>query len=298
MKYLSIFKVALRIFISGFIIKCNGGRIMEKIEVLDFIIKELGNRKRKVRVILPNDYYQNISSKYPVIYMHDGQNLVDPSSVSGYSWDVAKSITKLVDKKVIKGVIIVGIDSDDTYRIPEYTNAISKKAEKGIKKFTKGTLFLPEAHLYGKFIVEVLKPYIDSNYRTLPERENTAIAGSSCGGNVSLYLGTVYNEIFGIIGAFSPAYWIVKEDLFNRVKNKNYLDNTKIYHDMGGKENRLLSIFTCVKDAKKFNQILSKKITNSSNRFFVLDKKATHTELFWQDRFPQFVSWAFEVNNL
>ena len=278
--------------------KCNGGQKMEKIEVLDFIIKELGNRNRKIRVILPNDYYQNIHAKYPVIYMHDGQNLVDPSGVSGYSWDVAKSITKLVDQKVIEGVIIVGIDSDDTYRIPEYTNAISKKAEKGIKKFTKGALFLPEAHLYGKFIVEVLKPYIDAHYRTKSDRENTAIAGSSCGGNVSMYLGTVYNEIFGIIGAFSPAYWIVKEDLFDRVANKNYLDNTKIYHDMGGKENKFLSVFTCVKDAKKFDQILTKKITDSSRRLFILDKKATHTELFWQDRFPHFISWAFGVKTV
>jgi predicted alpha/beta superfamily hydrolase len=266
---------------------------MEKIEVLDFLIKELGNRKRKVRVILPNDYYQNIHIQYPVIYMHDGQNLVDPSGVSGYSWDVAKSITKLVNQKIILGAIIVGIDSDDTYRIPEYTNAISKKAEKGIKKLTKSNLFLPEAHLYGKFIVEVLKPYIDSNYRTLTDRLNTAIAGSSCGGNVSLYLGTVYNEIFGIVGAFSPAYWIVKEDLFDRVKNKNYLENTKIYHDMGGKESGVLSLFTCVKDAKRFNQILESKITDSKNRLFIFDKKATHTELFWQDRFPTFVSWAF-----
>jgi len=266
---------------------------MEQIEVLDFIIKELSNRMRKIRVILPIDYYQNVKKNYPVIYMHDGQNLVDPSKLSGYSWDVAKAISKLVDKKIIKGVIIVGIDSDDVYRIPEYTNAISKKAEKGIKKYTNGNLFLPEAHLYGKFIVEVLKPYIDSNYRTLPDRINTAIAGSSCGGNVSLYLGTVYNEVFGVIGAFSPAYWIVKEDLFDRIKNKNYLKNTKIYHDMGGKESGLLSMFTCVKDAKLMEKILNDKEFNSESHLFVLDKKATHTELFWQDRFPNFVAWAF-----
>jgi len=266
---------------------------MEKIEILDFKIKELGNRTRKIRVILPNDYYQNVKMNYPVIYMHDGQNLVDPSKLSGYSWDVANSISKLVDKKIIKGAIVIGIDSDEVYRIAEYTNAISKKAEKKIKKYSNGNLILPEAHLYGKFMVEVLKPYIDSNYRTLPDRLNTAIVGSSCGGNVSLYLGTVYNDVFGIIGAFSPAYWIVKEDLFDRIENKTYLENTKIYHDMGGKESGILSLFTCVRDAKKMQRIINDKNFNSKNHRFVLDKRATHTELFWQDRFPNFVSWAF-----
>ena len=270
-----------------------GGMFMEKIEIIEFNIKELGGRHRNVRVILPQDYYQNVKKRYPVIYMHDGQNLVDPAKLSGYSWDVSNAITKLTNSNIIDGMIIVGIDSDDTYRIQEYTNALSKNAVKGIRKYTNQTIFLPEAHLYGKFLVEVLKPYIDQNYRTLPDRLNTAIAGSSCGGNVSLFLGAVYNEIFGIIGAFSPAYWIVKDDLYPRIENKTFLENTKIYHDMGGKEDGLKTPFTYVKAAKKMKKILDEKQLGNQNHLTVIDKKARHTELFWQDRFPGFVSWAF-----
>lgn len=266
---------------------------MDKIEIIEFNIKELGGRHRKVRVILPQDYYQNIKKRYPVIYMHDGQNLVDPAKFSGYSWDVANTVSKLTNDKIIQGMIIVGIDSDEVYRIQEYTNSLSKKAEKGIQKYTNQSLFLPEAHLYGKFLVEVLKPYIDQNYRTLPDRLNTAIAGSSCGGNVSLFLGAVYNEIYGIVGAFSPAYWIVKDDLYPRIKNKSFMDNTKIYIDMGGKEDGLRSIFTCIRAAKKMGKILEEKQLGNHNYLSVIDKNASHNELFWQDRFSGFLSWAF-----
>lgn len=266
---------------------------MELIELLEFDIKELGGRHRVIRVILPQDYYINITKRYPVIYMHDGQNLVDPAKLSGYSWGVANTVTKLVYENKIEGVIIVGIDSDDKYRIQEYTNALSKNAVRGIKKFTNESLFLPEAHLYAKFLVEVLKPYIDQHYRTLSDRLNTGIAGSSCGGNVSLYIGAIYNEVFGIIGAFSPAYWIVKDDIYRRIQNKTFIDKTKIYHDMGGKENGLLSPFTCVKAAKKMAKIIEDKNLGENNHLVVIDKKARHTELFWQDRFPAFLSWSF-----
>ncbi len=267
---------------------------MEQTEILEFNIKELGDRHRLVRVILPHDYYVNLTKRYPVIYMHDGQNLVDPAKHSGYSWDVANTVTKLSLENKIESVIIVGIDSDDSFRIQEYTNILSKSAEKNIHKFTKESIFLPEAHLYAKFLVEVLKPYIDQNYRTLSDRMNTAVAGSSCGGNVSLYIGSVYNDIFGIVGAFSPAYWIVKDDVYERIKNKSFLNKTRVYHDMGGKEEGLLSRFTCVKAAKKMAKILDEKNLGEDNHLFNIDYKGRHTELFWQDRFHEFLTWAFK----
>ncbi len=264
---------------------------MAKLEVLDFVMKELGSRRRKVRVILPKDYHQNLSKRYPVLYMHDGQNLVDPAPFSGYSWNVADSLDQLQNEGLIEGLIVVGIDSEDRYRIPEYTNAIAKNAERAVKKMNKGALFLPEAHLYGKFIVESLKPYIDQNYRTLPDRLNTGVCGSSCGGNVSLYLGAVYNDVFGIIGALSPAYWLVEDDLFQRIKTKEFLHGTKIYHDMGAKEHPL-ALFTYIRSAKRLASILDKKF-DSNHHLMVIDRVATHTELFWQSRFPQFVKWAY-----
>jgi len=265
---------------------------MAKMEVLDFVMKELGDRHRKIRVILPKDYNQNGNKRYPVLYMHDGQNLVDPAAFSGYSWNVSETLDHLQNDGYIDGIIVVGIDSEDRYRIPEYTNAIAKKAEKAVKKLNKGSLFLPEAHLYGKFIVESLKPYIDQNYRTLPDRLNTGLCGSSCGGNVSLYLGTVYNDVFGIIGALSPAYWLVEDDLFQRIKTKEYLEGTKIYHDMGAKEHPF-ALFNYIRNAKRLAAILDKKQFDDEHHLMVIDRVATHNELFWQSRFPEFIKWAY-----
>ena len=265
---------------------------MVKIEVIDFEIKELGGRHRKIRIILPDDYHHNIVKRYPVLYMQDGQNLVDPSAFSGYSWDVQATLSRLQKQGDIDGLIIVGIDSDEQYRIPEYTNSIAKNAQKAVLKLNRGSLFLPEAHLYGKFLVDTLKPYIDRNYRTLSDRLNTGLAGSSCGGNVSLFLGSVHNDVFGIIGAFSPAYWLVSDDLFDRFTAKNFLEGTKIYHDMGGKEHPLPR-FTYVHNSRKLKAILEKKGFGEQHHKWVVDWKATHTELFWQSRFPDFIKWAF-----
>ncbi len=265
---------------------------MKNIEIIDFTIKELSNRQRKIRIFLPDGYYQNLRQRYPVLYMHDGQNLVDPSSYSGYSWDIARTLSRLQEEKIIDGIIVVGIDSDPDYRIPEYTHVISKKALKFVKNNNNNSTFLPEAHLYGKFIVDTLKPYIDTNYRTKLERINTGIAGSSCGGNVSLYLGSIYNDVFGVIGAFSPAYWIVKEDIFERLTAKDFDKQTKIYHDMGGKE-APFALLTYIRNAKKIASILDSKQLDDNHHKFVIDWKATHTELFWQSRFPEFIKWAY-----
>lgn len=95
----------------------------------------------------------------------------------------------------------------------------------------------PEALEYGDFIITQVKPYIDSNFRTYKDRNHTFIAGSSCGGIISIYLGLKYQNIFSIIGAFSPAFWFVRKPFFDSIKSINIDKNIIIYHDMGTKEN-------------------------------------------------------------
>jgi predicted alpha/beta superfamily hydrolase len=265
---------------------------MGKIIIEEMQVAELGNRKRKIRVVLPDRYDKDIARRYPVLYMHDGQNMMDPSPFSGYSWNVEPILKNLEKAGKIDGIIVVGIDTDDANRIPEYSQAIAKKAEKELKKMLHGNLPLPEAHMYGKFIVESLKPYIDKNYRTLPDREHTGTFGSSCGGNVTLYLGTVYNDVFGVLGAFSPAYRIVEDDLFKRIEAKTYLSETRIYHDMGGKEVSFCR-FRYVRMAHKFNDLMISKGFDSEHLMMVIDKEGRHSELFWQERLPNFFLFAF-----
>jgi predicted alpha/beta superfamily hydrolase len=265
---------------------------MGKIIHDEIVCPQLGNRNKKIHICLPQDYEKNLQKKYPVLYMHDGQNMVDPSPLSGYSWNVEPILAKMEKAGKIEEIIVVGIDTEDAFRIQEYTQAVSKRVEKQLEKALKGHPFLPEAHLYGKSIVETIKPYIDSHYRTLADREHTGMFGSSCGGNVSLYLGVIYNDLFGVLGAFSPAYFLVKEDLFPRLQAKTFLPETKIYHDMGAKETRF-SYFTDVAMAKKFNKLMIAKGFDSDHLKMVIDKDGLHTELFWQSRLPEFIQFAF-----
>lgn len=256
------------------------------------VCPQLGNRIKKIYIVLPENYDKNPDKKYPVLYMHDGQNMIDPSPLSGYSWNVEPILSNLEKTGKIDGIIVVGISTDGENRLLEYTQSVTKRVERRMEKMLQGKGFLPEAHLYGKFMVETLKPYIDNNFRTLSDREHTGMFGSSCGGNVSLYLGTVYNDVFGIIGAFSPAYDLVADDLFKRMEAKTYLPGTKIYHDMGVKE-APFAYFTIVAKSKKLNKLMKSKGFDSNHLMMVIDKDGLHTELFWQSRLPGFFQFAF-----
>ncbi len=194
---------------------------MERV-IIKEICSEYLERIKKIRIILPSDY--DISDKlYPVLYMHDGQNLIDPSIFSNHSWEVMKAMDELSPE--YGGMIIVGIDSDEKYRIMEYSNYLNSSAIKRLKRL-KVEAIEPEGDKYGRFIVEELKPLMDSEYRVNSSRSHTYIAGSSCGGNISIYLGVKYQNIFSCIGAFSPAYYIVKKGLYE------FLDSVAIRDDL------------------------------------------------------------------
>lgn len=265
---------------------------MGKIIIEEINMPQQGNRLRKIRICLPEQYARDSAKRFPVLYMHDGQNMVDPSPLSGYSWDVENTLKRLERQGSIDGIIVVGIDTDEVNRISEYTQAIDESAEPSVRKLCNGNLFLPGALPYAKFIIETLKPSIDQRYRTLPDREHTGTFGSSCGGNISIFLGTVYNDIFGVIGAFSPAYWLVRDDLFRRIEAKDFARETKVYHDMGAKE-KWNARWTYVRDAHQFHRLLRRKGLDALHLKKVIDGEGRHTELFWQARLPDFLIFAF-----
>lgn len=265
---------------------------MGKLIVETIAMPQRENRLRTIRIYLPGDYDQCLAKRYPVLYMHDGQNMADPAPFSGYSWDVPNIMQRMEAARETDGIIVVGIDTDEANRIPEYTQAIDSRAERGIRRFFHGNLFEPAAEAYAHFLVETLKPHIDGKYRTLKNREHTGTFGSSCGGNISLYLGIEWNDVFGVIGAFSPAYWMVKGDLFHRVEAKTFQNPTKIYHDMGLWESAF-PLFSAVGDDRKLHRLLLKAGLPPENVKMVLDPVGRHTELFWQSRLPDFLKFAF-----
>ena len=157
-----------------------------------FLIPGL-NRERTVRIYLPPGYEQG-TRRYPVLYMHDGQNLFDDATAYAGEWGIDETLNELAKSRGLE-LIVVGIDNGGAERIHEL-NAWDNP------QFGKG-----EGEQYTAFIVEVLKPWIDQHYRTRPDRRHTAIMGSSMGGLISSYAISRYPQVFGKAGIFSPAYW-------------------------------------------------------------------------------------------
>ena len=192
-----------------------------RIEILDeaYEIPQLG-RKRRIAVLLPHDYYQS-DKKYPVLYLHDGQNLFDEYAPYG-NWGVDKSLEKLA-RNGLGDVIIVSIDHGGVLRIQEYMPYSTPR-------YTES-----EGHLYLKFMLDDLKPMIDNKYRVIRDRESTGIGGSSLGGLISLYAGFEYPEIFGKKMIFSPSLWI-SEEIYHKARAFKPGGPTDIYLYAGGME--------------------------------------------------------------
>jgi predicted alpha/beta superfamily hydrolase len=155
----------------------------------------LGNT-RGIWVYLPPSYDENPAEKYPVVYMHDAQNLFyDSSSFSGVSWNVEGAMDQGASDGTIHEAIIVAIENTAD-RINEYTPV----ADPGYPGSGKGDTYV-------QAIIHELKPQIDSSLRTLTDRDHTAMVGSSLGGLISSYTGDKYPDTFGLIGALSPSTW-------------------------------------------------------------------------------------------
>ena len=148
----------------------------------------LGNR-RDLFIYLPRNYDRG-GKRYPVIYMHDGQNLFGPEAMFG-GWRIERACDQAIAAGQMEEVIVIGVANTNA-RMSEYM----PEADGG------------EASRYGRFLSDELKPFIDANLRTKPEREHTALVGSSLGGIVSLYLGWTRSEVFGKVGSLSGSYWL------------------------------------------------------------------------------------------
>jgi enterochelin esterase-like enzyme len=152
--------------------------------------------RRDVIVALPPDYFSS-RRRYPVLYLQDGQNLFDGSTsfVKGSFWDVQTTSDRLTEEGAIEPLIAVGIYNTGVARMEEYTPMRDPNLGGG------------KANLYGRLLVEELKPWVDQTYRTLDGPAHTGVGGSSLGGLVSLYLGLTWPHVFGRLAVLSPSVW-------------------------------------------------------------------------------------------
>jgi predicted alpha/beta superfamily hydrolase len=233
-----------------------------------FFIPQL-KRKRKIWICLPSNYINN-SKRYPVLYMHDAQNLFDEYTASFGEWNVDETLDSL-QNSTGKYCIVVGVDHGDNKRLNEYNPYDTKEFGKG------------EGIAYTNFLVKTLKPFIDKKYRTKKDAANTAVAGSSMGGLISTYAILKYPAIFGSAGIFSPAYWIAPSinDFAKKEIIKN--NNSRFWFYGGGKEG-----YTMLADMQNLQHIIAAK---SVNTIIVKDENAKHNEAAWGKWFPEFYKW-------
>ncbi len=236
------------------------------------------NRARKVWMYLPPDY-QLERKRYPVIYMHDGQNLFDEKASFAGEWHVETSLDELFHRHQ-NVPIIVGIENakDGEARIEEYSpwfNEYNKMGGRGDD--------------YLQFIIQTLKPYIDRNFRTLALPEHTGMAGSSMGGLITLYAAIEYQNIFGKSAIFSPSLWF-SDQAFSHIhsKGKNHQFHSKIYLVSGSKEPEYVPKAT----HQLHLTLLNAGFSNDDIHFDIV-ADGEHSEWFWAKEFPKAYEWLF-----
>ncbi|OAH72636.1 alpha-dextran endo-1,6-alpha-glucosidase [Chryseobacterium sp. FP211-J200] len=242
----------------------------------NFTIPQL-NTTRKIWIYLPPDY-ETSKTKYPVIYMHDGQNLFDEFTSFSGEWSVDETMDEIY-KAMGKSAIVIGIDNGGDKRLSEYS------PWNNVKYKTSG-----EGDLYVDFLAKTLKPYIDKTYRTEKQASKTLIMGSSMGGLISLYASAKYPTVFGKAGIFSPAFWFVSENLKKYLNiNKNNLKNSKFYFVAGKNEDE-----TMAPEIENVNELLLKKSVPAKNIIVKIDEDGTHSESYWKRELKASLIWLLE----
>lgn len=257
-------------------------------------------RQRCIRVYLPADYYSS-TKRYPVIYMHDGQNVFEPNlCIAGMSWQAGEHLDHMQQQGKTDGIILVAIDNSPLKnglgRSDEYSpwpfNPIAELNGWGNTRQTLGG----EGEAYSAFIVETLKPYIDQHYRTLHQREYNTIAGSSMGGLISLYIALRYQSVFGCAGVFSPAFWFAEADMSDCIQATPITAPINVYMDIGTNEtsDHTLRSFPnlYLNGAKRFHHQLQEKDKKISCKLLI-EEDAVHSESSWARRFPAMIEQLY-----
>lgn len=243
------------------------------------------NRKRTVRIYLPNNYQQT-DKKYPVLYMHDGHNLFKDEDASyGMSW----GISDFLDKSDME-LIVVGIDCNhEGYkRLDEYSPWVSKNIGEVLPSITEE--IGGEGKEYIDYIVHELKPLIDEKYRT--NTEETSMAGSSMGGLISTYAACVYPHIFKRIASVSSAYWFNQEEIEQLIKESDLSSVERFYLDVGTKESTEdVDSQRYVDSSEAIYALLKNKVQDCK---FEIVENAVHNEKAWRDRVPNIFMYLYK----
>jgi len=228
---------------------------------------QLGN-DRSLRLYLPPSYGENPAKRYPVLYMHDGQNLFDAATASyGVEWQVDETFDRLIGQGAVREAIVVGIDNTAD-RISEYTPTPDPSYGGG------------NADAYLDFVQQTVKPYVDAHYRTLTGAADTLMAGSSLGGLLSCYAGLTRSTVYGAVSCMSSSFWWNGESFTHTVQGYHGRKPVRIYLDAGGDNDGRAQTET-FRDA-----LLTDGWTAGGDLLYVFDPAGAHNETSWARRLP------------
>jgi len=235
--------------------------------------KILGNA-REVTVYLPPGY-ESGDARYPVLYMQDGQNLFDPlrAFIPGQHWRLAEAADDAIGERTAAPMIIVGIDNAGPARIEEYTPTHDADRKSGGR-----------AAVYGRFLIEELKPLIDASYRTRVDAQSTAIAGSSLGGLLTLFLGLTHPDVFTRLGVMSPSVWWDCRAILDVVDDYDG-PPLRTWLDIGGREGA-----EALDGARTLRDRLAAKHFDLR---YLEDRRADHSERAWARRVRAVLEFLF-----
>ena len=237
------------------------------------------DRARDVTVYLPPGYAADAGRRYPVLYMHDGQNLFDPDTayVRGQHWRLGEMADMLIAEGRVQPLVIVGVNHTGHGRLHEYTPTRDPRLGGGLAK------------AYGRLLVDELKPFIDARYRTRREREHTGLGGSSLGGLSTMFLGLRHGDVFGRLAVMSPSVWWGRRAILRYVPKARPRPDTRIWLDMGTAESR-----HGVADARKLRNALVKAGWREDvDLAYSEPEGGTHSEGAWAHRVGDVLQFLF-----
>jgi predicted alpha/beta superfamily hydrolase len=234
-------------------------------------------------VYLPPGYEQDPHRRYPVLYLHDGQNLFEGATafVPGQDWHVSDTADERIRAGRIEPLIIVGVYNTGEHRVDEYTPTRDRKQGAG-----------GDAALYGLMLTREVKPFIDRTYRTLPDPANTGLGGSSLGGLVTLYLGLLHPDTFGKLAVLSPSVWWDNRVILKLVRMVDPKPRLQIWLDIGTGEGgkHVLNARALRDELRKSGWVLDADLV------YAEIPDAGHSEAAWAGRVGPFLEYLFPAH--
>lgn len=261
----------------------TGGTITGDVRVHRAVTSQFLEHARDVWVWLPPGYAREAGRRYPVLYMHDGNNVFDArTAFLGREWGVDEVAQGLVESGAIEPLIVVGV-SNTPDRIGEYT---------WVPGTVEGHAAGGEGKQYARFLVEELKPLIDRAYRTKAGRADTGVMGSSLGGLISAYLAIHYPEVFGKVGVVSPSIWWSGYALHKDIAGIS--NGLKIWLDMGAHEGDAGEQAGNLQHARLLKrQLVARGYREGETLGYLEDAQGSHDEPSWSRRLPAILGFLY-----